>query len=209
MSADKCEYIYRKNSFILGESVYLVRYVLDPNDQKKLSLEEAFNRLIIDDENWFYYGKKGPYALETAIQKGYIACQTIDLNLLNAIITSNIFKYSTFTSEMQTTEEEATALDVGEQSVQDQQQQQQQLLQQIQQEIEKPQNQELEKPQQQQDEGVEELKEVFDSTKTDTTDQKAKIVSQWRRNKGLKSQVSNLLNHVPNKLIWSSIVQPW
>jgi hypothetical protein len=156
--------------------VYLVRYVLDPNDQKKLSLEEAFNRLIIDDENWFYYGKKGPYALETAIQKGYIACQTIDLNLLNAIITSNIFKYSTFTPEMQTSEEEATALDVGEQSVQDQQQQK--LQQQLQQEMDKPQNETLEKLQQQQDEGVKELKEELDSTKTDTTDKQAKIVRQ-------------------------------
>ena len=91
---ENTEYIYRNNSYIFGDNLYLIKYVLDPNDQKKLTLDQAFHRLILDDENHFYYGKKGPYPLESAIQKGFISCQTIDLNLLDAIIVSNVFKYS-------------------------------------------------------------------------------------------------------------------
>lgn len=94
---EKTEYSYRQNCFIFGESIYLVKYVLDPNDQKKLSLADAFDQLILDDKNSFYYGKKGPYSIESAIQKGYICCKSIDLSLLNNIIVSNIFTYSTYT----------------------------------------------------------------------------------------------------------------
>lgn len=100
ISNENTEYTYYNNSYIFGDNLYLIKYVLDPNDQKKLTLSQAFHRLIVDDQNHFYYGKKGPYSLESAIQKGYISCQTIDLNLLDAIIVSNIFKYSNGTNEL-------------------------------------------------------------------------------------------------------------
>lgn len=79
--------------------MYLIKYVLDPEDQKKLSLAEAFDKQILDDENHFYFGKKGPYPLDSAIQKGFIKCELIDLNSLNNIIVSNIFKYSMYSEQ--------------------------------------------------------------------------------------------------------------
>jgi len=92
-TTESVEYVYNKNCYIYNHSLYLFNYILNPNDQRKMDLNETFEKLIIDTENPIYFGKKGPYSLETAIQKGYISCEIIDLNLLNNIITSNIFKY--------------------------------------------------------------------------------------------------------------------
>lgn len=96
---EQVEYTYRKNLYIFGDTLYLIKYVLDPEDQKKLSLAEAFDKQILDDENHFYFGKKGPYSFDSAIQKGFIKCGLIDLNSLNNIILSNIFKYSMYSEQ--------------------------------------------------------------------------------------------------------------
>ncbi len=88
------EYSFSQNIYIYDNSLYLFNYVLNPNDQRKMRLSEAFEKLILDGENPIYFGKRGPYSLESAMQKGYVSCECIDLNLLNNIITSNIFKYS-------------------------------------------------------------------------------------------------------------------
>ena len=99
LAKDQVEYIYRENLYIFGDTLYLFKYVLDPEDQKKLSLTEAFAKQILDDENHFYFGKKGPYQLETAIQKGFINCELIDLNLINNIVVSSVFKYSMYSEQ--------------------------------------------------------------------------------------------------------------
>ena len=91
------EYVQRENCFVCDNALYLVSYVLDPRDQKKLNLADAVARQIVDLENMFYFGRKGAYTLDLAIQKGYIASRQIDLNLLNAVVVSNVLKYSKYT----------------------------------------------------------------------------------------------------------------
>ncbi len=92
------EFKYDQSCYIFGSNLLLVNYVLNPNDMHhKIGLRAAFNRSVLDRENGVYYSRKGPVSLVLAIEKGYLSCEIVDLNLLNNIITSSIFKHSTFT----------------------------------------------------------------------------------------------------------------
>ena len=84
------EFIFGQSCYIWGNTLFLFNYILDPTRHKKISLNAAFNKVIIDKENALYMGKNGAVSLDIAIKKKAISCEIVDLNLLNSIITSNI-----------------------------------------------------------------------------------------------------------------------
>ena len=79
------EFKYDQSCYIFGTNLLLVNYVLNPADMHhKIGLRAAFNRNVLDRGNGVYFSRKGPVSLVIAIEKGYLSCEIIDLNLLNA-----------------------------------------------------------------------------------------------------------------------------
>ena len=76
-----------RNEFLL-----LVNYVIEPRSKRKIGLKSAFINQIIDKDKSVYYKNKA-YDILKAIQKGYLSCEIIYLDMLNSIITSNLLKY--------------------------------------------------------------------------------------------------------------------
>ena len=87
------EYIYGDSCFLYESNLYLVKYIIDQTDSRKLSLRQAVERSVIDYVSFIYFGKKGPCDLNEAMQNGLVACEVVDINLLSAIISSNVFKH--------------------------------------------------------------------------------------------------------------------
>jgi hypothetical protein len=98
---NKFEFKYGQSCFMFDDVFLLVNFVLDPVSHKKIGLKSAFQRAIIDKDNGLYMGKKTPLPLQTAIEKGLISCEIIEMYLLNAVITSNVFKHSSYQTDKQ------------------------------------------------------------------------------------------------------------
>ncbi|RNA44606.1 microtubule-actin cross-linking factor 1-like isoform X4 [Brachionus plicatilis] len=75
-----------KNEFLL-----LVNYVVEPRTKRKIGLKSAFQNEIINKERSTYFKKKHIDIIK-AIEKSYISCEIINLDLLKSIIASNVFK---------------------------------------------------------------------------------------------------------------------
>lgn len=87
------EFKYDQSCSIFNdEFLLLVNYVIEPGTKRKIGLKSAFQNGLIDKQTSVYYKKKA-IDLIKAIEKGYISCEIIDLNLLSSVIASNVFKY--------------------------------------------------------------------------------------------------------------------
>jgi hypothetical protein len=92
-STNNLEFIYGENCYIFVRDLYLFLHILDPIDHKKLTMREAFKKVTIDEQNGFYFGKRGLYPLDVAIEKGYVSAILVNVDLITSVISMKNFNF--------------------------------------------------------------------------------------------------------------------